>query len=228
MLADKTILAIIPARGGSKGIKRKNLRMIKDNSLLAHTIRIAKKSRWIDRLIVSTEDDEIMQHAKEAGAEVPFVRPIELAQDETTGVEPILHALTHLPNYDYVIVLQPTSPLRNASDIDECLNFIITKNAPACVSICQSDIHPQWMFAIDSQQQLQKISSAEMPMRRQDLPLVYHLNGAIYVAKTPWLLQTKTFITNETLAYVMPKERSIDIDNELDLKIAELVMENFS
>jgi N-acylneuraminate cytidylyltransferase len=224
MLEKKSIVAIVPARGGSKGILRKNLRQINGRSLLAHTIATAKQSQWIDKIIVSSEDQEIIQAAQQAGAEVPFTRPIELAADETPGTQPILHALSQLPFYDYVIVLQTTSPLRNAKDIDECLNFIVAKQAPACVSVCQADISPHWMFKLNAQHQLKQLLADDIPMRRQDLPPTFYLNGAIYAAQTDWFLKNKSFLTAETIAYIMPRARSIDVDTEYDLRLAEWML----
>jgi CMP-N,N'-diacetyllegionaminic acid synthase len=226
MFDNKTILAIIPARGGSKGILRKNLRLIKGQSLLAHAINAAKRSPYLDKLIVSSEDAEIIAEAKRAGAEVPFVRPETLAQDNTSGIAPILHALEQLPNYDYFIVLQPTSPLRITADIDHALTHLIRNNAPACVSVCAAAHHPQWIFQLSDAQQLQHIMPGEIALRRQDLPKAYCLNGAIYAAKTAWFCEYQQFLTDETLAYIMPQERSVDIDTEYDLRLAEVFMDD--
>lgn len=122
------ILAIIPARGGSKGVPRKNIRDLAGKPLIAWTIEEAKKSKYITRLILSSEDEEIIEAAKKYGCEVPFVRPIELAQDNTPGIEPVLHAIEKCPGYDYVLLLQPTSPLRTVEDIDGCIEFLLNKN----------------------------------------------------------------------------------------------------
>lgn len=221
MLEGKRIIAIIPARGGSKVVPRKNLRCVNGKTLLALTIETARLSKMIDRIIVSSEDPEIIAEARRAGAEVPFVRPLALAQDETPGHEPILHALTQLPGYDYVVVLQVTSPLRNVTDIDGCLHFCLQENAPACVSVCETDISPYWTFRIKNNFKLRPVLTEKIPLRRQDLPITYVLNGSIYVADINWFMAKKSFLSAETIGYVMPKERSLDIDTEFDFFLLE-------
>lgn len=228
MLEGKRIIAIIPARGGSKVVPRKNLRLVYGKSLLARTIETAKLSKMIDRIIVSSDDQEIIAEAKRAGADVPFVRPAELAQDETPGHEPILHALTELPDYDYVIVLQVTSPLRKVDDIDDCLRFCFKQQAKACVSVCETEQSPYWTFSIKSNHQLKQVMADKIPHRRQDLPVTYALNGSMYVAEVPWFVANKSFLTSETIGYVMPKERSLDIDTEFDFLILETYLKNAS
>jgi N-acylneuraminate cytidylyltransferase len=225
MIEDKTVLAIVPARGGSKRIPGKNLREVGGKPLLAWTIEEAQKSRYIDRLILSSEDDEITRIAQAWGCEVPFKRPIELAQDETPGVDPVLHALAVLPGYDYVVLLQPTSPLRRASDVDLCLEKCLTSKAAACVSVSEAEDSPYWMYTISSEGNLSKlIETSDSFTRKQDLPKVYKLNGAVYVAQCHWLSKKKSFLSDQTIAHVMPQERSIDIDTELDLQLVSLLM----
>ena len=216
MIEEKSILAIIPARGGSKGVTRKNIRAVAGKPLIAWTIEEAKKSQYIDRLILSSEDAEIIEVAKSYGCEVPFVRPKELAQDHTSGIDPVLHALTLFPQYEYVVLLQPTSPLRSVKDIDNCIEQCIYKKAYSCVSVTQPDKSPYWMYVLDENN------------RRQELPEVYALNGAVYVAQSDLLYQKKTFVTMDSVAYCMPKERSLDIDTELDLQLAEYLMMKWS
>jgi CMP-N,N'-diacetyllegionaminic acid synthase len=227
MIDGKRILAVIPARGGSKGIPRKNVTLVGGKPLIAWTIEEAKKSRYIDSLILSSEDEEIIRVAKSFGCEVPFVRPQSLSRDETPGIDPVLHAIKELPGFDYLILLQPTSPFRQVSDIDACLERCIQKNAPACVSVTETDKSPYWMYELDSQGLMSPvIKSDKLIARRQDLPQSFVLNGAVYVARCDWLLQTLTFVTPETVGYVMPKERSLDVDTEFDLKILKLLWEN--
>jgi CMP-N,N'-diacetyllegionaminic acid synthase len=226
VIKDRSVVAIIPVRGGSKGIPRKNLRLFNNISLLAHTIETAKKSRFIDRIIVTSEDAELIEEAKKAGAEVPFVRPVELAQDHTPGIDPVLHALDNIQHYDYTLLLQVTSPLRTTEDIDACIEHTFQADAPACVSVTEPAKHPAWMFTLNSEQQMTPLFEDIMPTRRQDLPEVFALNGAIYLAKTDWFKQNKSFITNKTISFKMPKERSIDIDSELDFAILEAHTKN--
>ena len=223
MIQGKSILAIIPARGGSKAVPRKNLREIAGKPLIAWAIEEGRKSRYIDRLILSSEDEEIIRIAQSWGCEVPFVRPAELARDETPGIEPVLHALSALPErYDYVVLLQPTSPLRLAEDIDGCVETCLRQHAFACITVTEVDQSPLWMYRLDTSRHIVPLlDQKRLPDRRQDLPKVYILNGAVYVAQTDWLRQQRTFLTAETVAHIMPRERSLDVDTELDLKICE-------
>lgn len=224
MLNDKSILAIIPARGDSKGVPRKNIRNLAGKPLIAWTIEEAKKSKYVDRLILSSEDAEIISVANAWGCKAPFVRPAELSQDDTPGVKPVIHAISILPEkYDYVLLLQPTSPFRSAADIDGCIEHCIQMDAKACVSVTEPEKSPYWMYLIDDKERLfPLIATLENFDRRQDLPKVYALNGALYMANCAWLLNTGKFISAETIAYKMPTERSVDIDSEVDFKFAEL------
>jgi len=226
MIQGKTVLAVIPARGGSKGIPRKNIREVGGKPLIAWTILEAKKSRYLDRVIVSSEDPEIIAMAQQWGGEVPFIRPRELARDDTPGIAPVIHALETLPeNYDYVVLLQPTSPLRQARDIDDCLETCLDHEAPACVSVTETDKSPYWMYHLDAAHRLIPWLPQERIMAtRQELPRTFALNGAVYVARTSLLKQHHTFLTAETIGYVMPKERSVDVDTEFDLTIAECLL----
>jgi CMP-N,N'-diacetyllegionaminic acid synthase len=220
MIDGKTILAIIPARGGSKGVPRKNIRQVGGKPLIAWTIHEAKHSKYIDRLILSSEDSEIIEVAQSLGCEAPFVRPAELARDDTPGIDPVIHAIDYFPKYDIVVLLQPTSPLRNTADIDGCIKYFASKHANVCVSVTASKENPYWMYKFGNLGTLQAVTHPDtMPARRrQDLPAIYLLNGAVYVANCSWLREQKNFLSEETLGYVMPRERSLDIDTEEDLE----------
>jgi CMP-N,N'-diacetyllegionaminic acid synthase len=224
MIVRKTVLAIIPARGGSKGVVRKNIREIAGKPLLAWSIEEAKKSKYIDRIILTSEDEEIISVALNWGCEVPFIRPKELAMDDTPGMDPVIHAIKSLPAYDYIVLLQPTSPLRSIEDIDGCLELCIAHHAKACVSVTEPDKSPYWMYLVNEGRMTPLMNQEERILRRQDFPDVVALNGAVYVAESEWLLLNKTFVTNETFAYTMPKARSIDIDTEFDLQMAEFIL----
>lgn len=226
MIKGKTVLAIIPARGGSKGIPRKNIKILAGKPLIAWTIEEAKKSKFIDRLILSSEDDEIIKVAQEWGCEVPFVRPVELARDDTPGIEPVIHAINTIEEkYDYVVLLQPTSPLKSVDDIDGCIETCLTSCAPSCVSVTEVDQHPHWMYTIDALGCLSPIIQQKKETNcRQDLPSVYVLNGAVYIAQSIFLANERSFLTSMTKAYVMTKERSLDIDEDMDLKLCEILM----
>lgn len=225
MIEGKSVLAVIPARGGSKGIPRKNLRALAGRPLIAWTIEEAKKSRYVDRLVLSSEDEEIIRVAREWSCEAPFVRPARLSRDETPGVEPVLHALEMLPGYDYVVLLQPTSPLRKIEDIDGAILRCVESAAHSCVTVTEAPKHPCWMFTLDPAGRLQPILPSEPgPDRRQDLPKVYELNGAVYVADSGWLGKNRRLIADDTIGYIMPGERSVDIDDELHLQYCEFLL----
>jgi CMP-N-acetylneuraminic acid synthetase len=221
MLNGKKILAVIPARGGSKRVPRKNLRLVLGKSLLDRSIEVALQSRYIDHVIVSSEDAEIIAAAKKAGADVPFVRPAEFSQDTSSGMQPVIHAVESLPGYDYVLLLQVTTPLRDVHDIDNALEFCLNQHANFCVSVKEVSESPYWMFKINEENKLVSLLSEKIPSRSQDLPLVTILNGAIYIADTTRFLEAKTFLTEETLGYKMSREHSLDIDTEDDMRAYE-------
>jgi CMP-N,N'-diacetyllegionaminic acid synthase len=227
MIGNKKVIAIIPARGGSKGVLRKNIREVAGRPLIAWTIEEAKKSKYIDRLILSTDDAEIIQIAQSWGCEVPFMRPAALAQDDTPSIDSVLHAMDILPDYEIVALLQITSPLRNATDIDGCIEYCVTSGGNACVTVSQAGQSPYWMYTLAAGGVMQPLISTEQVFtRRQDLPKTYILNGAVYVAHRDWLHEHKTFVTEKTLGFVMPQERSLDIDSELDLQILGVLYKN--
>jgi len=225
MIDSKKVLAIIPARGGSKGVPRKNLRHVGGKPLIGWAIEASHASKYIDRTIISSEDSEILEVARSYGCEVPFIRPAELSQDDTPGMAPILHAIDQLPGYDLVVVLQPTSPLRSTEEIDAAIALCISKNAASCVSVTYADKHPLWMYQMTEDHLIHPIIAGQsMITRRQDLPDAYILNGAVYVATTNHLLLHKNFLTEDTIGFVMPKESSIDVDTELDLFIVDSII----
>ncbi|NMA48900.1 MAG: acylneuraminate cytidylyltransferase family protein, partial [Tissierellia bacterium] len=179
--------------------------------------------KYIDRLILSSEDEEIIRVAKEYGCEVPFKRPFELAQDDTPGIEPVIHVLNTLEEkYDYVVLLQPTSPLRTVEDIDGCIRYCIKTESSTCVSVTEAQQRPYWMYKMDDDNKLKPfVQNDEIINRRQDLPNVYVLNGAVYVAKTKFINENKSFLTEETAGYIMSEEKSVDIDTEMDFVYCE-------
>lgn len=229
MIEGKTVLAIIPARGGSKGVPLKNIRNVGGKPLIAWTIIEGKKSKYIDRLILSSEDERIINVAKELGCEVPFTRPSSLAQDETSSIDVILHAVQTIPEkYDYIVLLQPTSPLRKVIDIDNCIEECLEKNAKACVSVTEPEKSPFWMYKINENGFMVPLVNLNKRItRRQDFPLVFALNGSVYFAQWEWLLETRSFLTSDTIPYFMPRERSIDIDSEFDLRVCDFLLNSF-
>jgi len=224
----RSVLAVIPARGGSKGLPGKNIRSLAGKPLVAWTIEAAKSSKFIDRVVLSSDDDAIMQVALEWGCDVPFTRDAELATDEATSVDVLLDALRRVPGYDWVVLLQPTSPLRTALDIDNCLRESIESQSRVGLSVCEAPKSPYWMYRRSADGRLHSLfESTDLVTRRQALPIVHQLNGAVYVAESQWLVQNRTFLTPETYAYVMPKSRSVDVDDELDLLYAGQLIANY-
>lgn len=217
-------LALIPARGGSKGIPRKNIRMMAGKPLIAWTIEAALRSSLLDAVVVSTEDEEIAEISLKFGALVPFMRPTELAGDATPGIDPVLHALDSLPQFDSVMLLQPTSPLRNTDDIDGCIKLARQRRAPSVVSICEPDSHPMWTYLLGTDLSMAPLVAGNAATRRQDLPLVGALNGAMYFGEAAWLRNTRKLVGVETLGYMMSRDRSVDIDTPFDWKFAELLL----
>ena len=205
MIEGKRILAVITARGASKGVPRKNIRVVAGKLLIAWTIESAKRSRYLDRVILSSEDTEIIAVAKKWGCDVPFIRPAALAQDETPGIDPVIDALNSLPEkYDFVVLLQPTSPLRTTEDLDRSIELCLKKNAPACVSVTEPEKSPYWMYTLNAEGRMHPLlENPDDYRRRQDLPRVYALNGAVFVADCHWLVRTQSFVTPETIAYEM-------------------------
>ena len=221
-----SVLAIIPARGDSKGIPRKNIKPLKGKPLIGWTIDAAKQASCIDRIIVTTEDEQIASVARELGVDTPFKRPIELAKDDTPGIAPVLHSISELPDYEWILLLQPTSPLRSAEDIDGIWQFCQERGAPSAVSVCKVSKHPYWMYKCDAAHHLEPfIKIRPNVTRRQDLPPTYSLNGALYLARTEWLLERQDLIGPETLGYIMPPERSVDLDTPHDWRWAEFLIE---
>jgi N-acylneuraminate cytidylyltransferase len=222
----KRVLAVITARGGSKGLPRKNVLPAGGRPLIAWTIGAALESEAIGQVVLSSDDDEIIETAKAWGCEVPFRRPAELASDTATSMDVLMHALDQLPGYDYVVLLQPTSPLRTAADIDAALALLESRGAPSCVSVCEAEQSPYWMFRLADGDALAALLPGEAgASRRQDLPPVYVLNGAIYIARIDWLRRTKSFLGDGCIAYRMPAERSVDIDTAADFEAFRRMVE---
>jgi len=219
----RKVLAVVPARGGSKGVPDKNIRMLGNKPLIAWTLQAATKSRYIDTCIVSTDSAKIAEIAVQWGGKVPFLRPAELAQDNTPGIEPVLHALQNLPGYDLVVLLQPTSPFRITDDIDGCIEKLVDSKASSCVSVAMAHPSPYWMYTIQSNGRMQPLLETQQQyLTRQSLPEVYVLNGAVYVAEQESLQKNRSFLHSDTAAYIMPSERSLDIDTMHDFELAEM------
>lgn len=223
----KRILATISARGGSKGVPGKNIRQLGGMPLMAWTIREARRSAFIDRLVVSSDDEAILAVARAHGAETPFVRPAELAKDDTPGVDPVLHAVEALKPevYDYVVLLQPTSPLRTVEDIDGAIVRCLDNAWPCLISVTEPDKSPFYVFSLDGEDRMTPVIAQDsFHTRRQDLPRLFAPNGAVYVARCDWLAATRSYLTPETRGYEMPRERAMDIDTLLDFDLCEFML----
>lgn len=230
MYKGKRIIGVIPARGGSKGLPGKNIRPLDGRPLIAWTIEQAGSCGFFDRVIVSTDDEQIAAVARSAGAEVPFIRPPELATDEAKTIDVILHALDWLKAQsdvpDIVALLQATSPLRTAGDIAAALDTLFAAGARSVISVCKSEHHPFWSNVLPENGSLDGFLRPELLDRnRQDLPVCYRLNGAIYVAYYDVLREQKGFFGTGSVAYVMPVDRSVDIDTELDFDFTEFLLQ---
>ena len=220
-----TLLALIPARGGSKGIPRKNIRPFCGKPLLQWSIDAALAAACVDQVVVSTDDPEIAEVAQAGAAEVPFLRPAELATDVAPGIAPVLHALEQLPQVSDVLLLQPTSPLRTSADIEAIVALRQQSGRESSVSLTPSAKHPAWMFSLSQDKRLEPLLQLDGAHCRQQLPTAYVLNGALYLASRAFLLREQAFIREDTVGYVMPAERSVDIDTPLDWQWAEFLME---
>ncbi|KOA21128.1 CMP-N,N'-diacetyllegionaminic acid synthase [Clostridium homopropionicum DSM 5847] len=228
MYNDKKILAIIPARGGSKGIPHKNIMKINNKPLIAYSIEAAKESKFIDFILVSTDDIEIKNVSLNYGAKVPFLRPEEISNDTAKSIDVVLHAVEFLKSqgeeFHYVVLLQPTSPLRSSQDIDNAIEIVMKKEAESLVSVCEASENPVLMRVIEDNKLKSFVEFKGDNLRRQDLPRFYIFNGAIYINSVEMLFKEKTFVDEATIPFVMDSKKSIDIDNMLDSKLAELIL----
>jgi len=227
-----TILGLITARGGSKAIPKKNVRLLAGKPLIAWTIEVALQCGELSRIVVSTDDDEIAHVARHWGAEVPFIRPTELASDDSSHISVILHAIHWIEDNEgfypeYVMLLQPTSPFRTAEDIRSSIELAKERLAVAVVSVCKAERHPYICKRILEDGTLGDFITTDIGyLRRQALPPAYALNGAIYLNERVSLLRDQTLLPIGTLAYVMPAERSLDIDTIWDWHLAELILKD--
>lgn len=217
MINNNSVLAIVPARAGSKRVSNKNIASVAGKPLIAWTIEAAKASSYLDRVVLSTDSPEIAAIAGQYGCDVPFMRPEELALDSTPTMPVLVHALDQLPRYDIVVLLQPTSPLRLPIDIDRCIELCLS--APSSVSVTELGKKPEWLYTFDEENQLRPLFESPQPRTR-----LFTLNGAVYAAKRDWLLENGSYLSAETRAYFMPEDRSLDIDTERDMQVAHCLL----
>ncbi|WP_298496528.1 MULTISPECIES: acylneuraminate cytidylyltransferase family protein [Helicobacter] len=217
-------LAIIPARAGSKGIKNKNLTLLDGKPLLYYTIQAAKKAKCIDEIVLSSDGEEILEYGKSQGIQT-LKRPSSLSQDDTTSDKVILHTLEFYPQYQNIILLQPTSPFRTTRHIEESFERFKKRNANALISVIAIDNKILKAFILDNQDNLKGICNDFFPfMPRQSLPTCFMSNGAIYIVKSETFRINPTFLPLNTDYYLMDKQSSLDIDCIDDLINAEQII----
>lgn len=224
------ILYLITARGGSKGLPGKNILPLQGKPLIAWSVEAALATKYKGKVVVSTDSEEIAAIAKQYGAEVPFMRPAALAGDSASSMDVVLHAIdffsSHQEHFDYIVLLQPTSPLRRASDIDAAIELLIAKKAEAVVSVCRAEHHPLWSNTLPPDGNMNDFIRPEIKGKnRQQLPAAYRINGAIYIAAPAYLKKHGSFMGDRTFAFEMPAESSVDIDSEIDFALAEILLQ---
>ncbi len=221
----KTFLAIVPARGGSKRLPRKNMLDLNGKPLIAWTLEAGIKSRYIDDIIVTSDDEEILSMATQYAVST-VKRPEHLASDTASSFDAVMHAVADLSAYDYIVLLQPTSPLREAKHIDEAVELLESKHADAVVSVCETEHSPLWSNTLPKDGSMVGFLREDLIGKRtQDLETFYRLNGAVYICQREKLLQEKRFFLQKNIyAYVMSRECSVDIDEALDFRLAELLL----
>ncbi len=226
------VLGLIPARGGSKGVPRKNLKLLRGKPLLQYTAEAALAAGQLSRVVLSTEDEEIAELGRRCGLEVPFIRPSELGRDETPMLPVAQHAMRMLEEaggrFDALCLLQPTNPLRRAEDIDACIELLAESSADAVVTVLPVPIeyNPHWVYFknLDGFLRLSAGESAPIP-RRQELPSAFHREGSVYVTRRDVLMDGDSFYGSRLIGYPMDAERSINIDTMEDWERAEKMLD---
>lgn len=222
------VLGIIPARGGSKGVSRKNIKYLCGKPLLAYTAECALQAKLLSKVILSTEDEEIAAVGKNCGLEVPFMRPVELAEDTTPTLPVILHAVKYMErkgeDFDAVCLLQPTNPLRRAKDIDACIKLLEESGADSVISVLPVPVeyNPKWVYWQMSNGKMTLSTGDTEPIsRRQDLPPAFHRDGSIYITRRNVLISFNSIYGLHTVGYEINPRFSANIDNYQDWKNVE-------
>ena len=233
MINNKKVLALIPARGGSKGLPRKNLLPLSGLPLVGWPIQAAKKSRYIDRVVVSTDDEEIAGKARELGAEVPFLRPAELASDTASSASVIEHAIIFLEaagaTFDYLVLLEPTSPLTEASDVDSAIERLEARRdaADSIVGVSRVEAaHPAFDVVVDDEGLIAPFATESFASagRRQDISELYFFDGTLYISDVRAYLEKKSFYHSRTLPFIVPKWKAFEVDDLVDFICIEAIM----
>ena len=221
MIGGQSVLAVVPARAGSRGIPRKNLAVLGGLPLVQWTINAALGSLYVDRIVISTDDPDVRALGLAQGITI-LDRPADIAGDGATAAQVIAHAIKSTPHMDLVVYLQPTSPLRESTDIDQSLEMLISGDAEGVVSVTEVSESPEWMYRLDAaDSRLHPIVPNHKAFRRQDLPRTVKLNGAVYCASAHLLLPDGNFFKLRLAGLEMPSSRSIDIDEPADLEVAD-------
>jgi len=236
MIDGKSILAIIPARGGSKGLPRKNILPLGGKPLIAWTIDAAKDSEYIDELILSSDDDEIISIAKKYGCNVPFKRPKRFATDESTTIDVLFHSIQFFKNrsigFDYLVLLEPTSPLRKTIDIDSAIKLLNQNRSKADSIVGVSkveDTHPVFDVRVNNEGLISPfIGDSFKVNRRQDIEDLYYFEGSVYVSDIQVLLEEKSFYHERTMPFIIPRWKALEIDEMIDMITAEAIIQNLS
>lgn len=228
MYKEKKFLAVIPARSGSKGIPNKNIVLVNGKPLLQYTIDEALKSKYLDDIIVSTDSIDIANIAKKLGAQVPFLRPAHLATDHSKSIETILHVIETQKNngysYDYVVLLQPTQPLRKYWHIDQAIDKIVNSNQASLVSISELKENPILIRKLKANDLVENLLPLNSTVRRQDLPTYYKVNGSIYINKINVFLTKNTSLNDNIVGFIMDKKFDLDIDEPSDLSFLKFLL----
>ncbi len=229
MYKNKTFLAVVPARSGSKRLPKKNLLNLCGKPLISWSIDSAIKSKYLDKIVISSDDNMILDIANKKGVQ-SIKRPDQLANDSTTSYDVVKHTLDNLESYDFVVLLQPTSPLRDEKHIDDAIEFLEDKKANAVISVCEMDHSPVWSNTLDSSLSMRGFIKNEfLNKRSQDLDKSYRLNGAIYICKIDYLMKEQGFFLKDKIyAFIMDRKSSVDIDQDIDLKIAAALIDSGS
>ena len=229
MINNLRILAIVPARGGSKGIKDKNIKEIEGRPLIEYTIEAAKRCEYIDEIVVSTDSEKIAKAAKKAGAKVPFLRPDELASDTARTIDVVLFTIEQLKligqEYDIVVLLQPTSPLRDEDDICGAIEKYVSCNMKSLVSVSEVSESPILMRQIVDETHMEKLLNINSTIRRQDMAKYYMVNGSIYINKIEEL-NSDTSLNDNVIPYVMDRSHAVDIDDYVDIEVMKYYVNN--
>jgi len=222
-------MAIIPARAGSKGLKDKNIKLLNGKPMLAYTIEAAKESGLFEEIMVSTDSEKYAEIAKQWGASVPFLRPVELSNDTASSWDVVKYVIEKYKElgreFDTVALLQPTSPLRNSADIIKGYEIMKEKHANSVIAVCEAEHSPLWMNILPENHSMAGFIRPDAAnVTRQSIPTYYRINGALYIVKVEYLMNSNDIYSDKSYALIMDKENSIDIDDMFDFKIASLIL----